>query len=74
MAKAAQHTTAEITVNGDHLKVDRVFTAAGQNPFDTVEWETRDAVIGFGGKVSFEQRNVEFPASIRPSVSDQFAR
>ena len=63
MAKAAQHTTAEITVNGDHLKVDRVFTAAGQNPFDTVEWETRDAVIGFGGKVSFEQRNVEFPAS-----------
>ena len=63
MAKAAQHTTAEITVDGDHLKVDRVFTTAGQNPFDTVEWETRDAVIGFGGKVSFEQRNVEFPAS-----------
>ena len=63
MAKAAQHTTAEITVNGSNLSVERVFTNAGQNPFDTVEWETRDAVIGFGGKVSFEQRGVEFPST-----------
>ena len=63
MAKAAQHTTAEIAVNGSNLSVERVFTEAGQNPFDSVEWETRDAVIGFGGKVSFEQRGVEFPST-----------
>jgi len=63
MAKSAQHTTAELAVEGDALTVGRVFTEAGQNPFDSVEWETRDAVIGFGGKVSFEQRGVEFPST-----------
>ncbi|HTL35062.1 MAG TPA: vitamin B12-dependent ribonucleotide reductase, partial [Kofleriaceae bacterium] len=32
------------------------------DPFDTVEWERRDAVIsGADGKVFFEQRQVEFP-------------
>jgi len=63
MAKSAQHTTAELTVEGDALTVGRVFTEAGQNPFDSVEWEARDAVIGFGGNVSFEQRGVEFPST-----------
>ena len=63
MANAAHHTTAEITVEGGALSVGRVFTDAGQNPFDTVEWEVRDAKIGFGDKVSFEQRGVEFPVS-----------
>ena len=31
------------------------------HPFDAVEWERRDARIGHGDKVSFEQRDVEFP-------------
>ncbi len=31
------------------------------HPFDTVEWELRDARIGHGDKVAFEQRGVEFP-------------
>src|SRR5258707_12766817 len=53
------------------LTVDRLFTAgtsgtagagAGSDPFETVEWERRDAVIsGADGKVFFEQRGVEFP-------------
>jgi ribonucleoside-diphosphate reductase alpha chain len=63
MAQAAEHTTAEITIEGDALAVGRVFTEAGSNPFDTVQWETRDAVIGFGGNISFEQRDVEFPTT-----------
>ena len=63
MAKAAEHTKAELAVEGNALAVERVYTKPGQNPFDSVEWETRDAVIGFGGKVSFEQRDVEFPKS-----------
>ncbi len=46
---------------GDGLSIRRYFTAAGQHPFDAVEWETRDARIGHGDKVSFEQRGVEFP-------------
>jgi ribonucleoside-diphosphate reductase alpha chain len=43
------------------LSISRRFTAAGENPFDAVEWELRDARIGQGDKVSFEQREVEFP-------------
>ena len=46
------------------LAIARVFSSEGQHPFDTVAWETRDAVIkGSGGKMVFEQRGVEFPAS-----------
>ncbi|HEV3053085.1 MAG TPA: vitamin B12-dependent ribonucleotide reductase, partial [Solirubrobacteraceae bacterium] len=47
----------------DGLSVRRRFTKPGQHPFDTVAWETRDARIGHGDKVSFEQRDVEFPKS-----------
>src|ERR1700691_3740332 len=45
------------------LSIERYFTTAGQDPFTTVEWELRDAHIGHGGKVSFEQTGVEFPTS-----------
>src|SRR4030095_7006607 len=44
------------------LTVERFFTHAGVDAFETVEWERRDAVIsGADGKVFFEQRGVEFP-------------
>ncbi|HUE29111.1 MAG TPA: vitamin B12-dependent ribonucleotide reductase [Solirubrobacteraceae bacterium] len=46
---------------GHGLSVRRYFTTAGQHPFDSVEWELRDARIGHGDKISFEQRDVEFP-------------
>ena len=48
---------------GEGLSVRRVFTLPGAHPFDLVEWELRDARIGHGDKVSFEQRDVEFPRS-----------
>jgi ribonucleoside-diphosphate reductase alpha chain len=48
---------------GEGLSVHRYFTTAGTHPFDAVEWEIRDARIGHGDKVSFEQRDVEFPKS-----------
>jgi ribonucleoside-diphosphate reductase alpha chain len=48
---------------GHGLTVRRYFTNPGEHPFDTVEWEIRDARIGHGDKVSFEQRDVEFPKS-----------
>ncbi len=51
------------TKTGDGLSVSRYFTAAGKHPFDAIEWEVRDAHIGHGDKVSFEQRGVEFPKS-----------
>jgi ribonucleoside-diphosphate reductase alpha chain len=44
------------------LEFPRFFTTAGQDPFDQVEWELRDAVIGNEkGTVVFEQRGVEMP-------------
>ncbi|MFZ2113585.1 MAG: vitamin B12-dependent ribonucleotide reductase [Solirubrobacteraceae bacterium] len=45
------------------LSVKRLFTSAGTHPFETVEWELRDARIGHGDRVAFEQENVEFPKS-----------
>jgi ribonucleoside-diphosphate reductase alpha chain len=46
---------------GHGLSIRRYFTTPGEHPFDTVEWEVRDARIGHGDKVSFEQPEVEFP-------------
>ncbi|MEO6858836.1 MAG: vitamin B12-dependent ribonucleotide reductase [Solirubrobacteraceae bacterium] len=48
---------------GEGLSIRRYLTTAGQHPFDAIEWEIRDARIGHGDKVSFEQRDVEFPKS-----------
>jgi ribonucleoside-diphosphate reductase alpha chain len=48
---------------GAGLSIRRYFTTVGTHPFDAVEWEIRDARIGHGEKVSFEQPDVEFPKS-----------
>src|SRR5919198_4217761 len=45
------------------LTVERRFTTPGVHPFDEVEWELRDAVIGDPDDPVFEQRQVEFPKS-----------
>src|SRR2546425_379555 len=46
------------------LTVARRFVPAGTDPYDTVEWEIRSAVIsGEGGETVFEQRDVEVPKS-----------
>ncbi len=43
------------------LAVRRLFTIEGRDPYDEVEWETRDAHIPGKNGPAFEQRNVEFP-------------
>ncbi|HET9250703.1 MAG TPA: vitamin B12-dependent ribonucleotide reductase [Candidatus Eisenbacteria bacterium] len=44
------------------LRFPRVYTKAGVNPFDQVEWELRTAIISNEhGQMVFEQRDVEFP-------------
>jgi ribonucleoside-diphosphate reductase alpha chain len=45
------------------LSIERRFSTAGTHPFDEVEWEIRDAVIGNPESPAFEQRGVEFPRS-----------
>ena len=44
---------------GEALSVRRLFTQAGVHPFESVEWELRDARIGS----VFEQSDVEFPST-----------
>ena len=47
---------------GRALRVERRLTMPGVHPFDTVEWEIRDAVIGNErGEKVFEQAGVEVP-------------
>src|SRR5918996_886521 len=43
------------------VKVERRFTNPEVRPFDEVEWELRDALIGDPERPAFEQRDVEFP-------------
>src|SRR5213082_167456 len=56
-------TSSETPRTGQGVTVSRRFTELGVHPFDAVEWEIRDAVIGDPAKPAFEQRGVEFPAS-----------
>ena len=59
----AVHAATENSGEGG-LTIDRVFSAEGQNPFDSVEWHKRDATIrNSKGKAVFEQKGVEFPKS-----------
>ncbi|MBA3300584.1 MAG: ribonucleoside-diphosphate reductase [Thermoleophilaceae bacterium] len=48
---------------GQGVRVARRFTEAGVHPFDAIEWEMRDAVIGDPAEPAFEQLGVEFPKS-----------
>jgi ribonucleoside-diphosphate reductase alpha chain len=49
--------------HGGGMTVSRHYTTDGVHPFDAVEWELRDAVIGDPASPVFEQRGVEFPKS-----------
>jgi ribonucleoside-diphosphate reductase alpha chain len=44
------------------MKIERFFTRPGDDGFRGVEWELRTAsIVGEGGKIVFEQRDVEVP-------------
>ncbi len=63
MNEAPLHTISHATAPGNALEIKRFFTTPGTHPFDAVEWELRNAHIGHGDRVAFEQTNVEFPKS-----------
>jgi ribonucleoside-diphosphate reductase alpha chain len=57
-------TATSAPKNGlEGLAIERRFSSPGTHPFDEIEWETRDAVIGDPNAPAFEQREVEFPKS-----------
>ena len=46
------------------IEVERRYTRPGVHPYDTVEWDLREAAItNEHGKVVFEQKDLEFPKS-----------
>jgi ribonucleoside-diphosphate reductase alpha chain len=63
MSDSRSAAAPSITATGDGVSVPRRFTQPGEHPFDCVEWEIRDAVIGDPADPAFEQRGVEFPST-----------
>ncbi len=63
MNPATHAAISQDTTPGQALSIKRFFTTEGTHPFESVEWERRDARIGHGDRVAFEQKGVEFPKS-----------
>jgi ribonucleoside-diphosphate reductase alpha chain len=63
MSDSRSVAAPSVTASGAGLSIPRRFTEAGKHPFDCVEWEIRDALIGDPARPAFEQRGVEFPVS-----------
>jgi ribonucleoside-diphosphate reductase alpha chain len=63
MEYTAQTALTDDVQPGRALSIKRYFTTPGVHPFDSVEWESRDARIGHGDRIAFEQEDVEFPKS-----------
>jgi ribonucleoside-diphosphate reductase alpha chain len=60
MAKTSE-TKFTDSAAGQGVTIERYFTTPGKHPYELVEWEQRNARIGHGDRVSFEQKDVEFP-------------
>src|SRR3954462_3439043 len=56
------------------LVIERRFTSPGVHPYDELDWETRDAIIGAPEKPAFEQRGVEFPKTWSQNATNIVAR
>ena len=67
MQSERRHLMARDSIEGraraseQGLAIERRFTTEGTHPYDELEWELRDAVIGDPADPAFEQRGVEFP-------------
>jgi ribonucleoside-diphosphate reductase alpha chain len=60
-ATSTENVVNSVVEDGARVGAKRYFTIPGRDPFDEVEWETRDAFIPGKDKPAFEQRGVEFP-------------
>jgi ribonucleoside-diphosphate reductase alpha chain len=61
MSHSRSAAAPNVTASGAGVSVPRRFTEPGTHPFECVEWEIRDALIGDPAKPAFAQRGVEFP-------------
>lgn len=56
--------TARPAAPAHGLTIERVFSTEGQDPFESLPWERREASIkSHTGEALFEQKDVEFPAT-----------
>jgi ribonucleoside-diphosphate reductase alpha chain len=77
-APAPVETAEEEPVAADPVRppvlFDRVFTTPGTDVFDSVEWDTRSAIIkGEDGRDVFRQEGMEFPKSYSQSATNVIA-
>ncbi len=63
MSHSRSAAAPSIIATDSGVAVGRRYTQEGTHPFDCVEWEIRDAIIGDPANPAFEQRGVEFPTS-----------
>src|SRR5438445_4600932 len=59
--QAIEEVVNTVVDDAARLGVRRFFTIPGRDPFDEIEWESRDALIPGRNGPAFEQRGVEFP-------------
>ncbi len=59
----SRSAAAPITAASGGVSIPRRYTEDGVHPFECIEWEIRDALIGDPESPAFEQRGVEFPKS-----------
>src|ERR1041385_8429874 len=58
---AAEQLENTVVEKGAKVGVRRLFTIPGRDPFEEIEWESRDALIPGKDGAVFEQKAVEFP-------------
>jgi ribonucleoside-diphosphate reductase alpha chain len=58
---AAEQLENTVVEEGAKVGVRRLFTIPGRDPFEEIEWESRDALIPGKDNAVFEQKAVEFP-------------
>ncbi len=61
-SEASRSQVVSADSNREGVRVERLFTEVGVDPFDAVGWERRDAlIVNEKGEVVFEQKDVEVP-------------
>ena len=70
-AEARSEPATVLAGEGPGLRVERYFTQQGEDPYGSVEWEHRSAVISTEkGDVVFEQRDIEVPSTWSQTASN----
>ena len=76
MASKTQEFPAAQPLTSENIGIQRHFTVAGVDPFESVKWERRDTRITnfLDGTVAFEQNDTEFPVSWSLNASNIVAQ